>query len=698
MSAARPTFRGVLFLLVLVLPVVAACAETPPATDVPAAAPAAAADTVYYGIEIEGVLCGYNAVRSTDTTVDGRPVRTYRQDLEVHYTALGSRVDTTMAMTFEVDPETGQYRYFDADIHQGQVELGWTVRIEDGKAHITSTLSGTAQDKTVDLPPDIVLSGPEWSPHLVRDFVESDRAEATYAILDPRDAVVQTSKVTRVGDESLELAGRTWNTVVLDDLNQDNGVRTRQWLDRATGRTVQVVVLDKRRIFLADATVVNRVKVADLDPSLLVPAGMLIADVPGITSMKIRAKLAPTGSWVRPEDLNVPGQSFEGTVEANRIEGVFTIRHERYDGAAAPPFPPRFGDDVALAPYLAPSELIQSDDPVLIEQARAITAGAADAWDAGTRIARWVAENIGYAIPGGGTARKTYDLRAGECGAHSNLTAALARAVGIPARVVWGCMYVPNGGGSFGQHGWNELYMGEQAGWIPIDSTAFETDFVDSGHVRIGVHESLSTALNPIEMEVLEYTHVSAAAAVSAGPSAEERFAEYLGTYALPQLPDPLTVKIQDGALVIDIPNKIALAMKEPDERERWYCKLTDQLYAEFDRDEAGKVAAMVLHEMVRMQRSGPPDAVAEDVPEALRPLIGPYVFAQVGATFQVVHHDGRLAIDDPMAKTIVHLGEPDEEGWRLDEYGKNRVKFDRNPSGEVVALVIDAASRFQRQ
>ena len=62
-------------------------------------------------------------------------------------------------------------------------------------------------------------------------------------------------------------------------------------------------------------------------------------------------------------------------------------------------------------------------------------------------------------------------------------------------------MYTPIHGGSFGQHAWNEIYMGGKAGWIPVDSTAGEIDYVDSGHIRFGELVSF----NPVKMEVLDY-------------------------------------------------------------------------------------------------------------------------------------------------------------------------------------------------
>ena len=141
---------------------------------------------------------------------------------------------------------------------------------------------------------------------------------------------------------------------------------------------------------------------------------------------------------------------------------------------------------------------------MLINKAKELTAGARDSWDAAKRLSKWVAEEIGYAIPGGGSARNTYDLKNGECGAHSRLFAAFCRTVGIPARVVFGCMYTPSDNGSFGQHAWNEIYMGD-VGWIPIDTTAREIDYCDSGHLRLSILTSDHSSLNPLEFEILDF-------------------------------------------------------------------------------------------------------------------------------------------------------------------------------------------------
>ncbi len=34
-------------------------------------------------------------------------------------------------------------------------------------------------------------------------------------------------------------------------------------------------------------------------------------------------------------------------------------------------------------------------------------------------------------------------------------------------------------------------------GSVPVDATALEIDYIDSGHIRIGIHQSSVIALNP---------------------------------------------------------------------------------------------------------------------------------------------------------------------------------------------------------
>ncbi|MBM4025045.1 MAG: transglutaminase domain-containing protein [Planctomycetes bacterium] len=648
---------------------------------------------LYFGIEINGVLCGYSEISLSPLVQDGKTMTLLKQNTFAMLSALGSQFNTDLKLTYHIDPVTGRFSYHDSDITQGPTKLGSVISVTGDTARFTST-PGNREVK-IPLPPEVVFENTLSFPHLLRDFVQQKLDQKTYEILEVRDAEVQKSTYTRVGTEKLELAGSTYNALILDKLNQKTGLKVRMWLDLESGYLLKATAPGNRISYRADPSVVNRIKMADVDASILAKANVTIADVQAISYMKVKATLEPSGLWVTQEGLNVPGQRFAGTINDNLIEGVFEIEHKRYDGAGAPAFPPDFGKDQSVKKYLEAEEFIESDDPVLVTKAQELTKGSKDSWEAARRLNKWVAENIHYAIPGGATARKTYDLKAGECGAHAILLATFCRAVGIPARVVWGCMYAPNYGGVFGQHGWNEIYMGP-AGWIPVDATAAEIDCVDSGHIRIGVLQSLVTALNPRKMEVLDYRAGSARMG-QAPEGASDKYQAYVGEYTNPANKSVMKVFVQGGALALDVPGKVVLALNDPDEKGVWRCKLASQLFLKFDKDGSGKVVEMQLHQVIPLpRRSGPPEENG-GVPERLRPYLGAYLLAARQAEFTVLHQDNGLAVYDPLEKKTVRLRLPDNEGRWVDEFDKNAVSFDRDGQGNITAMNIDSVTRLRR-
>lgn len=649
-------------------------------------------DTIYYGIEVNGVLCGYAELKISSMEKGGKELILLEERIFVMQKALGMEFDSEIIMAYHIDPATNQFTFHENHIKQGQVEVDMTVSIEGDTALVTSTLS--SGEKTVPLSPDVILDNPLYRPFLVRDFVEKGLEEKTYSFLEIREGAVQKTTYKKIGSERMELAGKTYNALVLEGVNQDIGLKIKWWIDSDDGRVLKLSPINNRVIYLADRSIVERIETADLDDVILSKANVTIADIPSIAYMKVRVSIEPVGLWFTRESLSVPGQRFSGMVENNLIEGEFEIEHPRYDGSNAPPFPPDFTGDESLNEFLAPDEYIESDDPVLQEKAREIAAGSQNSWEAAKRLSRWVAENIGYAIPGGVTARRTYDMKAGECGAHSFLLASLCRALGIPARVVWGCTYVPQRGGSFGQHGWNEIYMGE-AGWIPVDATAYEVDFIDSGHIRFGVLQSPIVSFNPHNLEILDYrlTGESAAAQDSDG---QGKYAEYVGKYAGGE--SDLTLQVQNGSLTLDIPNRMVLAFKDADDEGKWFCTMSNRLFLTFGRSAAGGVAEMQIHEIIEMPRESDSEEIDEEVPVDLRPYLGVYRFAAMQADFTVLFEDGNLAVHNPLEKRTVKLKPIGGTGRWIDEFDKNIIYFESNDDGRIGTLVIDAISKCPRK
>jgi hypothetical protein len=75
----------------------------------------------------------------------------------------------------------------------------------------------------------------------------------------------------------------------------------------------------------------------------------------------------------------------------------------------------------------------------------------------------------------------------GDCNEHTALYVAMARSIGIPARIAVGLTYVRGISGAFYYHAWPEVYIdeGKNRGlWLPVDPTLNQFP-ADATHVRL---------------------------------------------------------------------------------------------------------------------------------------------------------------------------------------------------------------------
>lgn len=119
--------------------------------------------------------------------------------------------------------------------------------------------------------------------------------------------------------------------------------------------------------------------------------------------------------------------------------------------------------DTALAIWLRPDPLIQSNDSRIEAQARQILLRERNAAKAAQRLLNWTA--AARRAPGTGvpSAARTVASRAGDSSELTVLFVALARAAGLPARPVAGLLLRD---GRFYYHAWAEVYLGD---WVPVD-------------------------------------------------------------------------------------------------------------------------------------------------------------------------------------------------------------------------------------
>jgi transglutaminase-like putative cysteine protease len=601
-------------------------------------------------------------------------------------TLLGSQFNTDIKIQSYEDADTGRCNYFKMAVKQGEIKRNSKVEVKDNVAVITPLTGG--DPIKIELTPGILFGDGELFRHVEKDFASGNTTEKNYKVLDAQEGKVLDMLFTKLGVETVKTAGKTVEAVVFNQHVKATGMKVKLWYDLEKHEMVKLQVLN-RELFKTDHRVVDKIKVANMDESIFTRSNVSIADIQAISYMKVKARLEPTGVQLSPEDLNVPGQRFTGTVKDNVVEGIFEIEHMRYTGENAPPFPADYSSQNQLKKYLEQGPLIESNDPVLIKKAQEITRGAADSWEAACRLSQWVAENISYAIPGGGTARKAYDIRAGECGAHSFLTAAFCRAVGIPARVVWGAMYSPNFGGGFGQHAWNEIYMGD-AGWITIDSTAFETDFVDSGHIRVSEYQSIATSLNGKKFEVLDYkpgTTLTSKTETTPNP-----LKKYMGKYVGPDKQE-FNVKTENDTLVVRIPGNVSLPFDEPGEDGRRYCKLAKHIYIVFQEDDSGNVTEIDFHQILTLHKKSPPDSLA-GIPDAFKQYVGNYILRAANVNTTVFYDDGNLALVPPEGGTVKLLKTDKKDVFK--DRDKKEYFFERDDKGTVTGMKVTTLHKLK--
>jgi transglutaminase-like putative cysteine protease len=203
-----------------------------------------------------------------------------------------------------------------------------------------------------------------------------------------------------------------------------------------------------------------------LSASAVVPGGRdQITEPRDVRRLRLRIR----GADLSDPDLRGVGQTIEGDVLEIRDPRQFT------PGPADPS-----ADD-----YLKPEPLIESDAPEIRAEAEIAVRNAAGARARAERLTRHVNAILDkkptVSLP---SAREVLRTRVGDCNEHTALYVAMARALGIPARIAVGLVSV---GGAFYYHAWPEVYLadGRSSGmWLPVDPTLNEFP-ADATHLRL---------------------------------------------------------------------------------------------------------------------------------------------------------------------------------------------------------------------
>jgi transglutaminase-like putative cysteine protease len=432
---------------------------------------ALAADLTHYGssakwngIYYRGDKIGFS-VSQTRPTDDGYEIR---QDGRLQMTLLGSpasvregsivHVDRGFVLRrfeFSLDPGTGPIRI------SGQLE-GRTLQLTVGNSAGERTETRELPEPPileVNLPRTLAARGlEEGQIHEIQLFNPTTLSNTRMTV------EVQAREVVRVAGRPVpafrvekRFAGfvtRSWITDVGEVVKEESP--TGFLVVRETPERAQTLAVP------------GQVQTDLLQAAALVPSPPTRIDDP-TTVARLRIRLSGVESF-DASDLQGAGQEADGD--------VIEVRDPR-DLLPGP-------RDTDLERHLRPEPLIESDaEPIRAEAERGMVTAPDDPRGRAERLVRHVhallEKKPTVSLP---SALEVLKTRVGDCNEHTALYVAMARSLGIPARIAVGLVYLR---GAFYYHAWAEVWIAEENGqglWLPVDPTLNQFP-ADATHVRL---------------------------------------------------------------------------------------------------------------------------------------------------------------------------------------------------------------------
>ncbi len=196
-------------------------------------------------------------------------------------------------------------------------------------------------------------------------------------------------------------------------------------------------------------------------------------------------KETPSATYVlqaeKDQKLSLVESDYQ-SVRYDEAAGVstVTVRNAKPEGDYYLPYQEQ---DAEALKAMGPSRYLQSDDETVRQLAEQAVGETALASEAAAKLEAFVAQyitkkdlSVGYA-----SAADVARGREGDCTEHAVLLAAMCRAVGLPARVSCGVVYVPTWQQKkdvFLPHAWVEAYIGKE--WVCLDAALHGFDV---GHI-----------------------------------------------------------------------------------------------------------------------------------------------------------------------------------------------------------------------
>jgi len=422
-------------------------------------------ETEYFAVFMEGKKVGH-AVETR--TVSGDKVTSSEQ---VSITISRGGISVTIEMTeTSIETTSGEPLGFEVTQQLGAMVMKMAGQVDkQGMVSLTTTSMGTEQKSTLQWSQGAVMSEGLRLLTLKKDLKEG--TQYSVRIFSPGIMQAVDTQISIGPEQNVDLLGRVVTlrevktTLVMPGAGE---VVSTSYVDldlRMQKNIMPVAGIQVEMVACAREFALGQNDVLELIDRMFLKSPEPLNNFASAKS--ITYYLSPVkgaSGFTIPSNDNQKAQQLDG--------GKMILKVEPVAAPAGAEFPYK-GTDAAILEAMEPTRFLQSDNEQVIDLARRAVGGTKDAAEAARKIEAFVAgyiENrslsVGYA-----TAAEVAASRQGDCSEFAVLTAAMCRAVGIPAQVVAGVAYVDDflGQQGFGGHAWTQAYIGGK--WVGLDAS-----------------------------------------------------------------------------------------------------------------------------------------------------------------------------------------------------------------------------------
>ena len=413
-----------------------------------------------------------------------------------HFSARVDKGFVLHSFAFSLDPGTGAIEV--SGVIAGK-ELQLTIKTPSGSRSDTRTLQETPA-LSMNLPRLLAAAGLTPGQHIQVSMFDPATLRNAPMTID-----VQAREIVRAADRPIP-AFRVQTHF--------SGITSTSWVTD-TGEVVReesptglMVVRETRDQALAQA-VPGQIQTDLMESAAIAPTPARRIDDP-TTVERLRVRFKGAEIELGP-DVQGGGQTV--------VDGVFEV----LDQAKAKPG----RADPEARQFLAAEPFLESDAPEIIAEARKAIQEARTPRAQAEQLVRHVnallEKKPTVSLP---SALEVLRTRVGDCNEHTALYVAMARSLGIPARIAVGLVYLR---GAFYYHAWSEVWVQEPDGrglWLPADPTLNQFP-ADATHIRLARggldrQASILPLMGHVRIEILDLDLQPGATPVLVGRSAQD--------------------------------------------------------------------------------------------------------------------------------------------------------------------------------